>query len=607
MGKRLKSSRYITGFDGLRTLAVIGVILYHILPQSLPGGFLGVPIFFVVSGYLITDLLIQEKEERGFISIKDFYLRRFRRLYPALLTMVLVSSAYITLFQRNLLVNIRGIILSNVFYVYNWFQIKHHESYFAHFGGESPFTHLWSLSIEGQFYLLWPLLVILLLALIKKKGTIALVIFLGAFISALEMALLYHGGDPSRLYYGTDTRMFAILIGAALAFVWPSTKLRTQVNIGHRRFLDGIGTFALAGIILSFIFASAQAPGIYHMGMFFFSILSALLVAIVAHPGGDFNRLFTNPLFTWIGKRSYGIYLYQFPVMIFYESKVKVGNHPILNAIIEIALILVISELSYRYLERPLQFFDYRQTLSVIREAFRKDTMHMTRRYALSVAGLVVMVALVGALTQPKPNQMQANPVQTTIAKNQAQTKKNNQTKKKPSKKVQANLEKQLTQAQISQAQNLSLTAVGDSVLAATSPSLQDIFPQMYVDAQVGRQVYMVPDVLKNLQAQGHLADTVLLVEGTNGAFNEEQLAQIMDVLGKRQVYWVNVHVPTKSWQNSVNKGIKEAGRKYPNIHVINWYDYSNGHESWFYNDDVHPNKVGTDKFANLVAQKILK
>ncbi len=431
MGKRLKSSRYITGFDGLRTLAVIGVILYHILPQSLPGGFLGVPIFFVVSGYLITDLLIQEKEERGFISIKDFYLRRFRRLYPALLTMVLVSSAYITLFQRNLLVNIRGIILSNVFYVYNWFQIKHHESYFAHFGGESPFTHLWSLSIEGQFYLLWPLLVILLLAFIKKKSMIALIIFLGAFISALEMALLYHGGDPSRLYYGTDTRMFAILIGAALAFVWPSTKLRPQVNTGHRRFLDGIGAFALAGIILSFIFASAQASGIYHMGMFFFSILSALLVAIVAHPGGDFNRLFTNPLFTWIGKRSYGIYLYQFPVMIFYESKVKVGNHPILNAVIEIALILVISELSYRYLERPLQFFDYRQTLSVIREAFRKDTVHMPRRYALSIAGLVVMVALIGALMQPKSNQMQANPVQATIAKNQAQTKKNNQTKAK--------------------------------------------------------------------------------------------------------------------------------------------------------------------------------
>ena len=209
--------RYITGFDGLRTLAVVGVILYHIMPFKFQGGFLGVPIFLVLSGYLITDHLVLEYEQTGTIDLKNFYIKRVKRLYPGLITMLMATTAYITLFQRQLLVNIRGVIVTNLLYVYNWFEIAHGESYFDKFGNQSPFTHLWTLAIEGQFYLFWPLIMLALLVFIRKKQPIFDVLFIGSFVSALLMAVMFHPNqDPSRVYYGTDTRLFSIFLFSLL-------------------------------------------------------------------------------------------------------------------------------------------------------------------------------------------------------------------------------------------------------------------------------------------------------------------------------------------------------------------------------------------------------
>ena len=228
--RRLKNSRYITGFDGIRTLAVIGVIVYHLLPYRLQGGYLGVPIFFVVSGYLITDLLLQEYEQNRRIDLVGFYERRLKRLYPALVAMVLATAAYITLFQRSLLTGLKDIIWTNFLYIYNWWEIGHGQSYFDRFNGESPFTHLWSLSIEGQFYFIWPLLLIGLLALFKQRKQIFQILLSLAILSGILMAALTIGGASSnRVYYGTDTRLFAVLFGVALAFVWPATKLKPVI------------------------------------------------------------------------------------------------------------------------------------------------------------------------------------------------------------------------------------------------------------------------------------------------------------------------------------------------------------------------------------------
>lgn len=354
--KRLTKRRYITGIDGLRSIAVVGVILYHLIPYKVAGGFLGVIIFLVLTGYLITDLLVQEWQRNGRIDLRKFYRRRLTRLYPALLTMLFSTATYITLFQRQLLVQLRGILWSNLLYVYNWWQILHGQSYFERFANnESPFTHLWTLSIEGQLYLFWPLIMIGLLILFKKRQHIAFIFLILGLLSALLMAWLYQPGtDPSRVYYGTDTRLFAVLLGAALAIVWPSTALKPKISRPHAWLLDGIGVLMIIMTIIMYVRIDAQSSFVYRGGMLLFTIGIVLLTAVTVHPGAHVNRWLTNPFFTWLGKRSYGIYLYQFPVMIFYENQVKnIAHLPWLHNLIQLALILLISEISYRLVEKP--------------------------------------------------------------------------------------------------------------------------------------------------------------------------------------------------------------------------------------------------------------
>ena len=620
MGKRLKKSRYISGFDGIRTLAVIGVILYHLAPYQFQGGFLGVPIFFVVSGYLITDLLFQEWQQNKRIDVIGFYIRRVKRLYPALVTLVLATTAYITLFARDLLANIRAVIMTNLLYVYNWYQVAHHESYFDKFGTQSPFTHLWSLSIEGQSYLFWPLIIIILLKFVKKKQPIFDTMIILAFISALLMAILYRTGqDPSRVYYGTDTRMFSILLGAALAVVWPSTALRKDLPTNLRLLLDVVGGGALMLLCLMFMQMTGESALVYRGGMFFFSVLSMILVAVVAHPGADMNRLLTNRLFTWIGKRSYGIYLYQYPVLVFFESKINVADHSFLYALIEVALILVLSDLSYRFLELPLQHFDYSKTWSTLKEFCRRDSSYGNKRWYMLIPGLIVLLAVVGATTGTTSGSeaKKDTTLEKTIKENNKKVAKQNKniaaktsSSEHSSSSADTNTAKQfdLTENEIAKAKQLQITAVGDSVLADASTTLQEIFPNMYVDAKVGRQVREAIPVLQSLAQSGKLANTVLLSEGTNGPYSEQELDQIMAIVGKeRKLYWINVHVPTRRWQDQVNNDLKVAAKKYPNLKVIDWYTYSKNHPEWFYDDNVHPNSEGLKYYGPYVARQILK
>ena len=627
MGKRLKKSRYITGFDGIRTIAVIGVILYHLAPYQFQGGFLGVPIFFVVSGYLITDLLFQEWQQNRRIDIKGFYIRRMKRLYPALVTLVLVTTAYITLFARDLLTNIRAIIATNFLYVYNWFQVAHHESYFDKFGTQSPFTHLWSLSIEGQFYLFWPIIILLLLKFVKKKQPIFDTMIILAFISALLMAILYRSGqDPSRVYYGTDTRMFSILLGTSLAVIWPSTALKKNLQPNFRLALDVIGGVTMVLLLWMFMRMTGESALVYRGGMFFFSVLSMILVAVVAHPGADLNRLLTNPLFTWIGKRSYGIYLYQYPVLVFFEDKVNVADHPFLYGVIEVALILVISDLSYRYLELPLQHFDYSKTWITIKEIFAPGSRYGKKRWYLAVPSVIILLALTGAIISPaqgsesKQNSalekaIESNNKKVATQNKEIQAEKSSQassvqkaSSEQPTSRSESSSSDSLTQAELTRAQTLPITSVGDSVLADASATLQGIFPNMYVDAKVGRQVKEAIPVLQSLAQMGKLSDTVLISEGTNGPFTEDEMQQIMTILGdKRKVYWINVHVPTRRWQDQVNDDLKEAAKKYHNLKIIDWYAYSKDHADWFYGDNVHPNPEGLKYYGPFVAKQILK
>ena len=586
MNKRLKTSRYITGFDGIRTLAVIGVILYHLLPTQMRGGYLGVPVFFVVSGYLITDLLRQEWDQNGRIAVKDFYVRRMKRLYPGMVVMLLLSAAYITLFQRNLLNNLRGVVVSSLLYVNNWWQINHGLSYFDRFGNESPFTHLWSLAVEGQNYLIWPLLFILLMKLVKNRGTIFKIVIGCSLLSALLLAIWYSpGADPTRVYYGTDTRLFSIWMGSALAFIWPSTHLKKEIPKKAKRVLNLAGGLSFIGLVITFFVLDDHLSFVYYGGMLLVSLLCTILVAVTAHPGASLNRWLTNPLFSYIGKRSYGIYLYQFPVMIFYEAKIgNVGENVLLHTLIEIVLILLISELSYRFIENPLRKFHYKDTFRTVRNWFSKPVISRQKPWLLP--GLLVsLVALYGIATAPvnyvdaQQQQLKENIAANKKAAEQTQknangsdTESTGENSSKATEAEQSVMEKYgLTEAQVKKAEELEITAFGDSVMLDATADLQEIFPKAVVDGDVGRQLYESPELIKALKEKDLLRDTVLIGLGTNGSFTETQFDNLMKEIGDRKVYWINVRVPTQRWQNEVNSMLEKMAAKYDNMTLIDW------------------------------------
>lgn len=608
----MRSKQYVTGIDGVRTLAVLGVIIYHLLPTTLPGGYLGVPLFLLISGYFVTLQLVRQMDQTGGIQLTKFYLKRLRRLYPVLIVMLTVTTAYITLFARDLLHNIKSTIATNLLWVYNWWEIGHGQSYFDRFNGESPFTHLWTLGVEAQFYFLWPLILFMLFLILRKRSKIKWTVFILAAASAVEMALLFDPQNINRVYYGTDTRAFSLLLGSWLALCWPVDRLNASLTAHAARILDGVGIGALLITLLGFFTLPGQSSWTYRGGMFFYSLIGMILIATVVHPGSHMNRWLTNPFFTWIGQRSYGIYVYQLPVMVFYERVVEIGRHPVINALVECLLILAISEFSYRLVEQPLAHYQWRYLPASIRHwiDFKMHDWHQWLKVGPVV--IICFIALCGLMLPSKPAKKSA--VQTRIEKSrQATAAKNKQIAKGKTAKVNVNsksLQKKygLTSNQLKAASELKVTAIGDSVMADASQDIQEIMPHAYVDAEVGRQGSATPAVIKDLKAKGQLQKNVILNLGTNGAMDSQTINDILTAIGKdHQVYWITPHVPTRDWEQTVCDQIKQAAKQNANVHVIDWNQAANGHAEWFAQDKVHMNEQGNAYFTRLIVKTILK
>ena len=604
----MRSKQYVTGIDGVRTLAVLGVIIYHLLPTTLPGGYLGVPLFLLISGYFVTLQLVRQMDQTGGIQLTKFYLKRLRRLYPVLIVMLTVTTAYITLFARDLLHNIKSTIATNLLWVYNWWEIGHGQSYFDRFNGESPFTHLWTLGVEAQFYFLWPLILFMLFLILRKRSKIKWTVFILAVASAVEMALLFDPQNINRVYYGTDTRAFSLLLGSWLALCWPIDRLNASLTTHAARILDGVGIGALLITLLGFFTLPGQSSWTYRGGMFFYSLIGMILIATVVHPGSHMNRWLTNPFFTWIGQRSYGLYVYQLPVMVFYERVVEIGRHPVINALV----ILAISEFSYRLVEQPLAHYQWRYLPASIRHwiDFKMHDWHQWLKVGPVV--IICFIALCGLMLPSKPAKKSA--VQTRIEKSrQATAAKNKQIAKGKAAKVNVNsksLQKKygLTSNQLKAASELKVTAIGDSVMADASQDIQEIMPHAYVDAEVGRQGSATPAVIKDLKAKGQLQKNVILNLGTNGAMDSQTINDILTAIGKdHQVYWITPHVPTRDWEQTVCDQIKQAAKQNANVHVIDWNQAANGHAEWFAQDKVHMNEQGNAYFTRLIVKTILK
>ncbi|MBG0964337.1 acyltransferase family protein [Bacillus sp. SRB1LM] len=596
-----KNSRYMVGLDSLRGLAILGVILYHINFNWMPGGFLGVTVFFVLSGYLITDILAMEWKRNKRIDLKKFWLSRARRLLPGMLVMLVITLAWITIFHSSLLEKMRGDSLAALFYVSNWWYIYHKLSYFDNFNQISPLNHFWSLAVEEQFYVVWPFIISLGLYYKKKQSRMILLICLGAFASALAMAILYEPGvDPSRIYYGTDTRAFSLLIGAVLALVWPSNRLANKIIPKARFILDVVGGIALIIILVMFWKTNQYDPFLYKGGMVLLSIATALLVANLAHPASRIAQFLRFRPLRWVGIRSYGIYLWHYPILTLTTPKVNAGDFSIIRAILQFLLIIFIAQISWKFIEKPIrqgalrniQFKNLRlQNVTLGVKLALVCSLFFT---SIAVLGLSNASKAKGNYQQDKVEAVQTQPAPHPVA-----------VWEKPNQETPLN-QGESKEVNSSHPKNpLTVTAIGDSVMIDITPYLKNTFPDIRIDAQIGRQLSKAIPVVEQLKNEGNLGNYVIIGLGTNGAFTTEQLVSLIKLIGnERKIIFINTRVP-RPWESIVNERLKVTVTKYPNVTLVDWYTASAGKKDYFAPDGVHLTNVGAEAYAVLVAKAV--
>lgn len=596
-----KNSRYMVGLDSLRGLAILGVILYHINFNWMPGGFLGVTVFFVLSGYLITDILAMEWKRNKRIDLKKFWLSRARRLLPGMLVMLVITLAWITIFHSSLLEKMRGDSLAALFYVSNWWYIYHKLSYFDNFNQIYPLNHFWSLAVEEQFYVVWPFIISLGLYYIKKQSRMILLICLGAFASALAMAILYEPGvDPSRIYYGTDTRAFSLLIGAVLALVWPSNRLANKIIPKARFILDVVGGIALIIILVMFWKTNQYDPFLYKGGMVLLSIATALLVANLAHPASRIAQFLRFRPLRWVGVRSYGIYLWHYPILTLTTPKVNAGDFSIIRAILQFLLIILIAQISWKFIEKPIrqgalrniQFKNLRlQNVTLGVKLALVCSLFFT---SIAVLGLSNASKAKGNYQQDKVEAVQTQPAPHPVA-----------VWEKPNQETPLNQGESKEVNSAHPKNPLTVTAIGDSVMIDITPYLKNTFPDIRIDAQIGRQLSKAIPVVEQLKNEGNLGNYVIIGLGTNGAFTTEQLVSLIKLIGnERKIIFINTRVP-RPWESIVNERLKVTVTKYPNVTLVDWYAASAGKKDYFAPDGVHLTNVGAEAYAVLVAKAV--
>jgi peptidoglycan/LPS O-acetylase OafA/YrhL len=656
---------YLPGLDGLRALAVIAVLLYHSGLPWIPGGFLGVEVFFVISGYLITALLLAQWRQLGRVDVKTFWLGRARRLLPALYLVLVVTLAYAVVFLPGEVAGLRGDVLAALGYVTNWYLVIGHESYFEAIGRPSLLKHLWSLAVEEQFYLVWPLIFAAVMstgAIVTRWPRAIFIALAGAVTSALLMALLYRPEvDPSRIYYGTDTRATGLLVGAALALAWipgqglvrgrdlpdgarlPGIqywgRLRRRWSWAAPLFLDLAGLAALAALVFLCLRLGEFDPLLYRGGLATVALATAVVIAASAHPHARLGEslLGRQPL-RWIGQRSYGIYLWHWPVVMVTRPQLDVPLEGWPLLVLRLALTVLLAEFSYRYVEAPIRRGALGRAWNQLREAQGFRCWEIGVRWAGTFVPLLAVCAVLGvAVAQARvpeaPSYLSTERVHLeapdptsepseTARRNASNTGASSHVPEPDAVKdsgasagVPERENRLRTRGTAGErtgkatATGLSagastVTAVGDSAMLGAVDALRQEVPNLaMIDARGSRQVPEAIAVLRQLRASGELGDVVIVHIGNNGVFADEQFDEMMRVLrGVGRVLVVNVTVPdTYSWAPN-NEVLAEGVQRYPNRAVlVDWHGTSAGHPEYFW-DGIHLTPQGALAYADLIS-----
>lgn len=589
--KSTTKSRYIPALDGLRAFAVLAVIAYHMGMFWAPGGLLGVTVFFVLSGYLITSLLLIEWDNTHRIDLPQFWLRRVRRLMPAIVFVILCSAVLFTAFDHSLLTKLRDDMWAALLWVTNWWYIFHDVSYFDALGAPSPLTHFWSLAIEEQFYLIWPLLLFGAHKAGLKRTAMRNVTLALALLSAAEMALLYSPDvDPSRVYYGTDTRAFSLLIGAWLAFVWPSHLLGAhgEVHLTKqvRNVLDGVGIAAFVGLLAMAVFVNGFSPFWYYGGTLLASVLTAILIAVMVHPASLLGRAASAKPLVWVGLRSYGIYLWHYPLLLLMNPRNFTGETPWWMYLVQLAVVFACAAFSYRFVENPIRRGAIGSFVKSVRSK-QLDTPAWLRTHAVpTIAALgVTTVAIGGLIFVPPTSALEG----ANLLKDESA-----QTSGIPQAPPEG-------EAAAAEQPKLDIMMIGDSVSVRAIPYFKEKFPYGAIDAAVNRQLPIGRDVYLAYDQQGIIGKVVVFALGTNGVATDEQLDQLVNAVEPdKQVFFVNTRSP-QSWVGDTNAALARAAERYGNVHVIDWHGASAGQDGYFDGDGTHLSEEGVRAYIDLV------
>lgn len=579
---------YRAGLDGLRALAVAGVLLYHANVSWMPGGFFGVDLFFVLSGFLITSLLLEEWVSTGAIRLRQFWIRRARRLFPAVLVVIAFTLLATLTIARDDLSRTRADAISAAVYLTNWHEIIASHSYFTHFGRPSLLQHFWSLAVEEQFYVLWPLILIVCMRKLRTRQIQATIAGLAAVSFALMWVLYNPGGDPSRVYYGTDTRAFTLLIGALLAFVWPVARRDIHISKPVARLLEAAGVLSLAGVVLQFVVVHDYQPWLYHGGFLVMALCGAVLVGVVACKQSVLGRALGCGPLRWIGVRSYGIYLWHWPIMQLTRphTDVPLGGAGLILA--QAAATVAAAALSYRYIEMPIRSGAAQRWASAwLAKRAPRRRLHWVMGVTAGLATLTGMAfgvpapTIAGALAQTATPAARASLTAPSAGSVGAAGRT---TPSGAGARAGAN---RRTHAPRDGLPPGRLLAVGDSVMLGCAADLERALgTRLTVDAVVGRQADQTIARLQQYRRDHRLPRTVVVQIGDNGPVWYADMQSLRRVLaGVPRVVLVNVRV-ARSWEGEANHELSSYARTWRAAVLANWYASST---PAMLSDGVHP------------------
>ena len=606
-------SKYLPSIDSLRALAVLAVIIYHVDVNYLPGGFLGVDLFFVLSGYLISSLIIKEYKKTGSLNLYNFYIRRARRLLPAVYFMITVVLVVIVMFNGVLLKKSHLDAIFGYIYSSNWWYIFHKLDYFDSFGSQSPFKHLWSLAIEEQFYMIFPLLFLLINRKKKDKDGFYklnrnfLYVILGVIlVSLIAHIILFDINNISRIYFGTDTRAFSLLVGVVGAILYPMDKLNTKITPQENLVYSVVSLISIAALITIMIYTSEYNTWLYRGGFLLVAILGIIIIISSGKQHTIMAKLLSFKPVVFIGKISYSLYLWHFPVLVLTTPVSEIGKPNIFFVVLRVILTFILAIISYALVETPIRKLGFKNYVSIIYKKIVKKSKK-TKKIVASIATVVSILFVMGIFGKSVPyistafvKEMDSNKESQYVNKGENnQDNKQNQENKDNKENKDKKDDKQNEEKKYS-----SVIVMGDSLTVDIGEKFQELYPGAVIDGKIGRQLYVAIEEAKDYAQYNNENSAIIFQLGTNGPFTESQIEDLVKVFDKADIYFVNIKVP-RAWEKTVNTALKEAKEKHSNITIIDWYTVANSGKDLFEPDRVHLNQTGIKEMITLIEKNL--